>query len=99
MEIAAMGDEALLSEVPEDTWGAFGYLVSRCASGVYTELVAKGKTDAEARNAVIHTFLDMACGEACRIARREGREPNKDKWQAAVDAAWSRAVKRTAQQS
>jgi hypothetical protein len=78
-----MGDETL-SEVPDDTWKAFGYLVSRCASGAYKELVEKGRTDAQARNAVIHSFLDMASGEACRVARREGREPDREKWQKAI---------------
>ena len=80
---------------PKDTWGAFGYLVSKCASGAYQELIERGKTDTQARNAIIHSFLDMASGEACRIARREGRAPDKEKWQAAIDAAWDRAIKRT----
>lgn len=84
------------SEVPEDTWGAFGYLVSRCAIGAYNELIEKGRTDAQARNAVIHAFLDMAAGEACRIARREGREPDPSKWHKATGDAFERAIKRTA---
>jgi hypothetical protein len=83
-------------DVPDDPYWAFAFLVSRCASGLYNELLEKGKTDAQARNAAIHCFLDFASGEACRIARREGREPDKDKWQKAVDDAFERAIKRTA---
>ena len=85
-----------LSEVPTDPYGAFGWMVSHCASGLYKELVAKGYTDTKARNAIVHTFLDMAAGEACRIAIREEREPNPEKWRTATDAAFSKAIKRTA---
>lgn len=84
-----------LSEVPEDPFGAFAWFVSHCASGLYRELVEKGRTDTQARNQVIGCFLDFASGEACRIARREGREPDHDKWRVATDEAFERAVKRS----
>jgi hypothetical protein len=84
-----------LSEVPSDPYGAFAWMVSQCASGLYKELLEKGKTDTAARNSVIHCFLDFASGEACRIARREGREPDHDKWRRATDEAFEKAIKRT----
>ena len=84
------------NEVSDDPYGDFAYLVSRCASGLLAKLVETGKTDAQARNAVIHCFLDFASGEACRIARREGRQPDRYKWQKATDNAFERAIKRTA---
>lgn len=84
-----------LDEVPADPYGAFAWFVSHCASGLYKELLERGKTDTEARNAVIHCFLDFASGEACRIAKREGREPDHDKWRDATDRAFERAIKRT----
>lgn len=84
-----------LNEVPADPYGAFAWFVSMCASGLYRELLEKGKTDMAARNAVIHCFLDFASGEACRIARREEREPDHEKWRAATDAAFDRAIKRS----
>ena len=84
------------SQVPSDPYGAFAWFVSNCASGLYKELLEKGKTDTEARNAVIHCFLDFASGEACRIAQREGREPDHEKWRAATDSAFDRAAKRSA---
>lgn len=79
-----------LSEVPSDPYGAFAWFVSHCASGLYGELLKDGKSDAEARNAVIHCFLDFASGEACRVARSEGREPDHDKWRKATDAAFEK---------
>lgn len=85
-----------LSKVPDDPYGAFAWFVSHCSSGLYKELVAKGRTDTQARNAIVACFLDFASGEACRIARREGREPDHEKWRSATDAAFYRAVKRTA---
>jgi hypothetical protein len=75
---------------------AFALLVSKCASGLLRDLVETGKTETEARNAIVRYFLDFASGEACRIARGEGREPDQSKWQAATEAAFARAVKRTA---
>lgn len=87
----------VLSKVPDDPYGAFAFFVSHCASGLYKELLEKGKTDTDARNAVIHCFLDFASGEACRVARSEGREPDHDKWRKATDDAFARAVKRTNQ--
>lgn len=86
-----------LSKVPTDPYDAFAWFVSQCASGLYGELLEKGKTDTEARNTVIHCFLDFASGEACRIARREGRDPDHDKWRAATDGAFERAAKRVAE--
>ncbi len=84
------------TDVPRDPYGAFAWFASQCASGLYRELMEKGKTDTQSRNAVIHCFLDFAAGEACRVARREGREPNHEKWQKATDDAFERATKRTA---
>jgi len=89
-----MSDENL-TEAPPDSYKAFALFVSKCASGLYTELVEQGKTDVQARNAVIHSFLDMASGEACRVARNEGREPDPEKWRKATDDAFARAIKRT----
>jgi hypothetical protein len=85
-----------LSTVPDDPYGAFAWFVSHSASGFYKELVEQGRTDTQARNAAIHCFLDFAAGEACRIARREGREPNPEKWLKATSEAFDRAIKRTA---
>lgn len=84
----------ILDTVPDDPYGAFAWFVSRSASGLYGELLQKGKTDAEARNSVIHCFLDFASGEACRLAQSEGREPDRKKWRAATDKAFTRAVER-----
>jgi hypothetical protein len=83
-------------DVPDDPYLAFAVLVGGCATGLMKELVSSGKTETQARNAVIHCFLDFASGEACRVARREGREPSKEKWTGATDRAWEKAVKRTA---
>lgn len=80
-------------QVPKDSWQAFAYFVSRCASGFHKELMEQGKTDKAARNSVIGCFLAMAAGEACRIARREGREPDHSKWRKATDDAFQRALK------
>lgn len=85
----------VLDNVPTDPYGAFAWFASRCASGFYMELVEKGKTDTQARNVVIHCFLAMAAGEACRIARREGREPDTSKWGKATMKAFEKAIKRT----
>jgi hypothetical protein len=93
MKAKAMGK--ILDKVPDDPYGAFAFFVSQCASGLYGELLEKGKTDTEARNAVIHCFLDFASGEACRVARSEGREPDQGKWRAATDEAFAKAVERT----
>lgn len=82
-------------ELPDDPVNAFAYLVSKCASGLLQELVAAGKTDKQARLAIIHYFLAFASGEACRIARSEGRDPDRDKWLKAVNGAFDKAVNRT----
>jgi len=88
--------KADVTEPPIDPWKAFPYFVGKCAEGFARELVEQGKTVTQARNAVIGCFLDMAAGEACRIARGEGREPDPSKWSKAVNDAFERAVKRTA---
>jgi hypothetical protein len=85
----------MLSKVPDDPYGAFAWFASQCASGLYRELTGKGKSDTQARLAIVHCFLDMAAGEACRVARREGREPDHEKWRTVTDDAFARAVKRT----
>ena len=85
-----------LPEIPHDPAKAFAYLVSRCANGLLAELVhQEGKTEDQAKNILIHYFLDFAAGEACRMARRLGRDPDHKKWSKAVDNAFDRAVKRT----
>lgn len=82
-------------EVPEDPWKAFAYFTGACAAGFGRELIEQGRTPTEARNAVIGSFLAMAAGEACRVARSEGREPDPAKWRKATDDAFDAAVKRT----
>jgi hypothetical protein len=83
------------SSVPKDSWQAFAYFVGKCATGFGRELMEQGKTEKAARNAVIGCFLAMAAGEACRIARGEGREPDRRKWRKATNDAFQRAVVRT----
>lgn len=85
----------MADDIPDEPYKAFAVLVGRCADGLIRELINEGKTEIKARNSVIHCFLDFASGEACRIARREGREPDKEKWTKAVNGAFERAVKRT----
>lgn len=82
-------------QTPADPIGAFAYLVSKCASGLLLELVDAGRTETEARNIIIHCFLDFAAGEACRQARRAGRGPDREKWGKAVGSALDRAAART----
>lgn len=84
------------NEVPADSAKAFAFFVNKCGAGYGGELLREGKTETEARNIIIHHFLDFAAGEACRVARREGREPDFEKWTKAVNNAFERAVKRTA---
>lgn len=84
-----------MTDAPSDPWQAFAFFVARSGEGFCRELIEKGKTATQARNSMIGCFLDFAAGEACRIARREGREPNPDKWNKAVTDAFDRAVKRT----
>lgn len=81
--------------IPSDAREAFAYFVSRCAEGYGSELMKQGKTATQAKNAIIHHFLAFASGEACRIARSEGREPDITKWRGASDRAFERAVERT----
>lgn len=80
---------------PLDPWKAFAFFVSKCATGFGRELMKSGKTETQARNAVVRCFLDMAAGEACRIARREGRKPDLAKWRKATNDAFDHAVERT----
>lgn len=82
-------------DVPADPIGAFAYFVSKCASGFGTELMRRGRTATQARKMIVGCFLDFAAGEACRIARSEGREPDPKKWKTATDRAFERAVART----
>lgn len=86
----------MADQTPIDPYNAFAFFVSKCAEGFGAELMKNGKTDTQARNTIVGCFLDFAAGEACRIARREGREPDPDKLAKAVTDAFNRAVKRTA---
>jgi hypothetical protein len=86
---------AAKQKVPVDPVKAFAFFVSKCGEGLGRELLAKGLTETQARNAIIGYLLDFAAGEACRIARREEREPDHRKWTKAVDGAFERAVQRT----
>lgn len=81
--------------VPKDPWQAFAFLVGKCATGFCLELIEGGKSETAARNVVIGCFVAMAAGEACRIAREEGREPDIRKWRKATTDAFRAAVKRT----
>ena len=49
-------------KVPNDSWGAFAFLVSKCAEGFARELVDQGKSPTQARRAVVECFLNMAAG-------------------------------------
>ena len=91
-----MTDMPATDKAPIDPWKEFTFFIGKCAEGFGRELLKQGKTDAQARNVIIQCFLDFAAGEACRVARREGREPSPEKWRKAVDDAFDRAVKRTA---
>jgi hypothetical protein len=82
-------------KVPTDPRLAFAYFVSRCGEGYGKELMLAGKTQTQARNCIIHDLLNFAAGEACRVARSEGREPDREKWLKAVTDAFERAVERT----
>lgn len=83
-------------ELPDNPHECLAVLVSRCAGGFAKEMIEAGYTATEARNMVVHHFVAFACGEACRIAREEGREPDPDKWRKATDIAFENAVERTA---
>ncbi len=94
-----MADEANAVDgdgVPVNYRMAFAYFVSRCGEGYGNELIREGKTPTQARNAIIHDLLAFASGEACRLARSEGREPDVTKWRIATERAFERAVIRTA---
>jgi hypothetical protein len=91
-----MTEEEAMAGLPNDPVMAFAVLVSKCANGLLGELVESGKTETQARNAIVYYFLDFASGEACRIARSEGRTPDRDKWLKAVNGAFDKAFARTA---
>lgn len=82
--------------VPDDPWRVFAWFMNRCASGFGDELMRGGKTETQARNTVVRCFLQMAAGEACRIARTAGREPDPEKWKEATTDAFDRAFRYTA---
>ena len=81
--------------VPDDARGAFAGFIGQCASAFYKELARAGGDDTETRNEIIRCCLDFAAGEACLVARRSGRKPDRNKWREATDDAFARAVKRT----
>lgn len=85
-------DDDARGDVPDDPYKAFAWMVSRCASGLCAELTKAGKTETQARNAVVHLLLRFAAGEACRIAREEGREPDPQKWLSATSGHFQRAA-------
>lgn len=85
-----------VSNDSSDPYEAFAYFVGKCAEGFGIELMHGGKTDTQARNTIIGCLLAFAAGEACRIARREGRDPDPTRWAKATTDAFDRAVKRTA---
>lgn len=90
-----MAAKAAKAKVPADPNMAFAYFVSRCAEGLGKELIAEGKTPTQAKNQIINHFLAFAAGEACRIARAEGRTPDRGKWHIAIDRAFDKALART----
>lgn len=94
-EVSAVDEDG----VPVNFRMAFAYFVSRCGEGYGKELMKEGKTPTQARNAIIHDLLAFAAGEACRVARSEGREPDVTKWRVATERAFERAVIRTAKQA
>jgi hypothetical protein len=61
----------------------------------HIELSEQGLSDTEARTSIIHDLIACASGEACRIARKEGRDPDINKWRAATERAFLHAVERT----
>lgn len=80
---------------PSDPNKAFAWFVSKCANGFCAEMIERGRTATQARNMVVHMFLDFAAGEACRIAREDDRKPNPEKWTTAATDAFVLAEKRT----
>lgn len=81
---------------PSDSWKAFAYFVGKCCDGFGRELLQSGMTDTQARNTIIGLLIDFAAGEACRVARGEGREPDPSKWCKVTNDAIKRAIARTA---
>lgn len=89
--------DAMPNDVPESPHGAFAYFLSKCVGGYGAELMRSGThTETDVRNAVVHALMACAAGEACRIARDDGREPNPEKWRSATDAVFAAAIARTA---
>jgi hypothetical protein len=94
--IKALGaSDAITEALPDDPWAVFAFLVAKCGEGFGRELMKAGRTETQAKNAVIGCLLDFAAGEACRLARSECREPDPEKWRKATTDAFDRAVKRT----
>ena len=94
--IKAMGAVDTVTDVlPDDPWAVFAFLAAKCGEGFGRELMKAGRTETQAKNAVIGCLLDFAAGEACRLARSECREPDPEKWRKATTDAFDRAVKRT----
>lgn len=74
----------------------WGYELSLVSSARHIQLVnEQSLTDTQARNSIIADFLACAAGEACRIARSEGREPDEFLWMAAAQRAFRDANIRT----
>ncbi|MFN3891942.1 MAG: hypothetical protein ACK4MV_16225 [Beijerinckiaceae bacterium] len=85
-----------MGENDENPISFFASMVSRCANGLLAELKDAGLSEDQGKTKIVHLLIDFAAGEACRIARRNGREPDRDKWLAAVNRAFDEAVARTA---
>ena len=78
---------------PHELWAR---CLSVAASGYFLHLTKEaGLTEAQAKNRIIGDFLACASGEACRLARKEGRVPDPNKWRKATNDAFKRAVERT----
>ena len=88
--------KAKMLKVPKEPLAAFAYLTSCCANGAAKELIKAGRSSTESQNLIIASLLAFASGAACRLARAEGRVPNKTKWRRATSAAFDAAVRRTA---
>lgn len=85
-------DDDARVDVPDDPYKAFAWMVSSCASGLCAELIEDGKTETQARNAVVNLLLHFAAIEACRIARGDGREPDPQRWREATGDHFQRAL-------
>lgn len=67
-------------------------LFSKLAANLIT---MAGQTETQARNEVIGMLTQMAAGEACRVARAEGREPDHERWRTFTDKCFSKACRYT----